>query len=82
MGRGESPWSDAFRDEVAARDPVGLIVTEAVDLGIGGEVAEGGSSTPELVIGFDQAPFTIVHQAAHLWITDQVASERWIRGAG
>lgn len=68
---------DALGLEYTRQGPV--IVTEAVDLGIGGEVAEGGSSTPELVIGFDQAPFTIVHQAAHLWITDQVASERWIR---
>ena len=56
-----------------------VVVTEAVDLGVTGGVEEGGSTSPELVIGFDQEPFTVVHQAAHLWITDQVASERWIR---
>lgn len=39
IGRGESPWSDAFRDEVLARGPAGLIVT---DLGVRDrEIAEG-----------------------------------------
>jgi hypothetical protein len=57
-----------------------VIVTEAVDVGTGdGIAAEPTATTPELVIGFDQDPFTVVHQAAHLWVTDQVASERWIR---
>lgn len=85
-------WGESTADLLAealplVQDELGLeytrqgpvVVTEAVDLGVGGEVAEGASSTPELMIGFDQAPFTILHQAAHLWITDGVASERWIR---
>ncbi len=56
-----------------------VVVTEVVDIGPGGGIGEGGSTSPELMIGFDQAPFTVVHQAAHLWITDQLASDRWIR---
>lgn len=40
--RGESPWSDAFRDEVAARNPAGLIVT---DLGVRDRVIGEGIAT-------------------------------------
>ncbi|HET7686110.1 MAG TPA: hypothetical protein VFM19_06905 [Candidatus Limnocylindria bacterium] len=68
---------EALGLEYTRQGPV--VVTEVVDIGPGGDIGEGGSTSPELVIGFDQAPFTIVHQAAHLWITDQVATDRWIR---
>lgn len=56
-----------------------VVVTEAVDLGPDPTVGEGEGTSPELLIGFDQPPFAIVHQAAHLWLTDQLAAERWIR---
>lgn len=68
---------EALGLEYTRQGPV--VVTEVVDIGPGGDIGEGGSTAPELVIGFDQAPFTVVHQAAHLWITDQVATDRWIR---
>jgi single-stranded-DNA-specific exonuclease len=42
MGRGESPWSDAFREEVAARDLAGLIV---IDLGVRDRVIRDGLPT-------------------------------------
>ena len=43
VGKGENAWSDAFRDEIAARgDVTGLIVT---DLGIGGRPIREGLPT-------------------------------------
>jgi hypothetical protein len=85
-------WGEATADLLASalprlQDALGLeytrqgpvVVTEAVDLGPDPTIGEGEGTSPELLIGFDQPPFAIVHQAAHLWLTDQLASERWIR---
>ena len=68
---------EALGLEYTRQGPV--VVTETVDLGPDPTIAEGEGTSPELLIGFDQQPFAIVHQAAHLWLTDQLAAERWIR---
>ncbi|MEO8245977.1 MAG: hypothetical protein ABI622_02550 [Chloroflexota bacterium] len=68
---------EALGLEYTRQGPV--VVTEAVDLGPDPSVGEGDGTSPELLVGFDQQPFAVVHQAAHLWVTDQLAAERWIR---
>jgi hypothetical protein len=54
-----------------------LVVTETV--GTEGSVDEPASSGAELQVGFDELPFMLLHQAAHIWINDGLASDRWIR---
>jgi len=37
------------------------------------------SATAEIQAAFDGSAFSLLHQAAHIWIGDQLASDRWIR---
>jgi hypothetical protein len=55
-----------------------LQVTEALPSG-SGSIGEVSTGVQELQIGFDQPPFTVLHQAAHIWIGSQLAADRWIR---
>ncbi len=55
-----------------------VVVTESVETPPGG-IGEGSGASPELLIAFDQPAFTVVHQAAHLWLASELASDRWIR---
>ena len=55
-----------------------LILTEAVPA----DAAGFGESTPtgtEILVAFDQPPFTVLHQVAHVWLTAELAEARWIR---
>ena len=54
-----------------------LVVSEAA----GGEASTGAlpSVNAEIQVAFDAADFTLVHQAAHVWIGDQLAVDRWAR---
>jgi len=54
-----------------------LVVSEAA----GGEVSGGGlpSPTAEIQVAFDGTAFTLLHQAAHVWIDDQLVRDRWMR---
>ena len=54
-----------------------LLVSESA----AGEVSGSDlpSSTAEIQVAFDGSPFTLLHQAAHVWVGDQLAAERWIR---
>lgn len=54
-----------------------LVVTEMV--GSEGSAGELPVSSAGVQVGFDQSPFTVLHQAAHIWINDELASDRWIR---
>jgi len=54
-----------------------LVVTEMV--GSEGSAGELPVSSAEVQVGFDQSPFTLLHQAAHIWISDELATDRWIR---
>lgn len=54
-----------------------LVVSEAAG---GGESADAlPSASAEIQVAFDEAPFTVLHQAAHVWIDDHLAADRWIR---
>jgi len=52
-----------------------LVVVEAAS----GEDAETALPAAEILVAFDEPEFTLLHQAAHIWIGDQLASDRWIR---
>jgi hypothetical protein len=54
-----------------------LVVTEAA---VGEPSGEGlPSATAEIQAAFDGSAFSLLHQAAHIWIGDQLAADRWIR---
>lgn len=42
-------------------------------------IGEGSTGVQELQVGFDQPAFTVLHQAAHIWIGTELATDRWIR---
>jgi hypothetical protein len=54
-----------------------LVVSEAA----GGESGTGTlpSTDAEIQVAFDRSAFTLLHQAAHIWINDQLAADRWTR---
>ena len=54
-----------------------LVVVESA----GGEAGTGGlpATTAEIQVAFDGSPFNLLHQAAHIWISDQLAADRWVR---
>jgi hypothetical protein len=54
-----------------------LVVSEAA----GGESSTGAlpSTDAEIQVAFDRSAFTLLHQAAHIWISDQLAADRWTR---
>jgi hypothetical protein len=54
-----------------------LMVTEAI--GGGGSEEGFGASNGEIQVAFDAPTFTLLHQAAHIWITPELAADRWIR---
>lgn len=55
-----------------------LIVTETVATGGSGfgEQLDGGT---EILVAFDQPPFTAVHQVTHVWISPALVESRWLR---
>jgi hypothetical protein len=60
------------------RDP--LVVTEAV-AGDATAFAEDGATDPEtgeILVAFDQPPFTTLHQVGHLWLGPSIVADRWI----
>lgn len=51
-----------------------LVVTESVTGGgLGAEAVDG-----ELAVGFFEPPFTMLHQVAHIWANEELATDRWI----
>ncbi len=54
-----------------------LVVTETV--GGEGSADQQPLPTAEMEIAFDADTFTLLHQAAHIWISDQLAADRWLR---
>ncbi len=55
-----------------------MLVTESLPAG-GGQLAESAPGAQEIAVSFDAAPFTVLHQAAHLWLGTALISDRWIR---
>jgi hypothetical protein len=88
---GDDPaWGDQTLSLLAAglpmlEDAIGLpyprvgplVVTEAA----GGEISTGElpPSAAEIEVAFDGSAFTLLHQAAHIWISIELAADRWIR---
>ncbi len=57
-----------------------LVVSEAVSQGEpAGPLSEMDAGAQDVQVGFDQPPFTVIHQAAHLWFGVDRVSERWLR---
>jgi hypothetical protein len=56
--------------------PLVLTETVATDGSGFGEEATGGT---EIMVAFDQPPFTALHQAAHVWLTPALVDARWLR---
>ncbi len=55
-----------------------LVVSEALPSGAA-PIGETSSSNQQLQVAFDAPPFTVLHQAAHIWIGSKVVRDRWIR---
>ncbi|MGI8999192.1 MAG: hypothetical protein ACR2GO_05750 [Candidatus Limnocylindria bacterium] len=56
----------------------GLVVTESVAIDASG-FAETTNAGTEILIAFDQPPFTALHQVAHVWLSPSLVGSRWIR---
>jgi hypothetical protein len=55
-----------------------LVVVESVS-DLPGDLSEQAAASGEIAVGFDAPAFTALHQAAHVWLSEQFASDRWIR---
>lgn len=55
-----------------------LVVVESVAGSPDGSDDSTGTGT-QLQAGYDQPPFTLVHQAAHAWYSSQLLADRWVR---
>ncbi len=55
-----------------------LAMTESVTADVSGfgEQPTGGT---ELLIAFDQPPFTALHQVSHIWLSPELIESRWLR---
>lgn len=69
-----------FEEEIGLPYPrIGqLILTETVAVDTTG-FAEGGAGGNEILVAFDQPPFTVLHQVAHVWLGPSLIESRWIR---
>lgn len=56
-----------------------LVVTETVP-SASTSLGEGpAGAAQELQIAYDEPPFTVLHQAAHVWIDKDLLADRWLR---
>ena len=55
-----------------------LDVSEAAPAGLD-PLLEGGLGAQDIEIAFNAPSFTVLHQLAHLWLSSDVVSSRWIR---
>lgn len=55
-----------------------LILTESVAADASG-FGEGEAGGAEIMVAFDQPPFTALHQVAHAWLSRTLIEDRWIR---
>jgi hypothetical protein len=55
-----------------------LILTEAAPTDASG-FAESVPTGNEILVAFDQPPFTALHQVAHTWLSPTLVDARWIR---
>jgi hypothetical protein len=55
-----------------------LVLTESVPSDASG-FAEATSAGTEILVAFDQPPFTALHQVGHVWLSPALIEARWIR---
>lgn len=55
-----------------------LVLIESVAADASG-FAETANAGTEILIAFDQPPFTVLHQVAHVWLSPAIIDARWIR---
>jgi hypothetical protein len=55
-----------------------LVLVESLPAA-GGVLSEPTPTGTDVAIGFDEPPFTVVHQLAHAWFTPELAADQWIR---
>lgn len=55
-----------------------LILTESVAADASG-FAEGSPGGNEILVAYDQPPFTALHEVAHVWLSAATVDARWIR---
>jgi len=56
----------------------GLVLIESVATDASGFAETSGAGT-EILVAFDQPPFTALHQVAHVWLSSELIEARWIR---
>jgi hypothetical protein len=87
----DEPWGERTLDLVERalpllEDEIGLpypqvgalVLTESVATDATG-FAESGAAGNEILVAFDQPPFTALHQVAHVWLSSELIESRWIR---
>jgi hypothetical protein len=55
-----------------------LVVTEAIAAD-GSDFGEGAAGGTEILVAYDQPPFTALHQVSHVWLSPSFIEARWIR---
>lgn len=55
-----------------------LVITEAVPADASG-FGEGLAGGTEILVAYDQPPFTALHQVSHVWLSSTFVDARWIR---
>jgi hypothetical protein len=55
-----------------------LVVVESVP-DLVGDLSEPVADAGAIAVGFNQPPFTTLHQIAHVWLSEQLVGDRWIR---
>jgi hypothetical protein len=55
-----------------------LVLSESVATDASG-FAEAPAAGNEILVAFDQPPFTALHQVAHVWLSADLIESRWIR---
>ncbi|HEX7195617.1 MAG TPA: hypothetical protein VF364_02150 [Candidatus Limnocylindria bacterium] len=56
----------------------GLVLIESVASDASG-FAETATAGTEILVAFDQPPFTALHQVAHVWLSPDLIASHWIR---
>lgn len=70
-----------LRSLIGLGDPTGLTlsVAEASSQEIGGFNGSYDQTTGNVQVSYFADPFVILHETAHLWFNDKLASDRWIQ---
>ncbi len=87
----DAPWGDRIADLLVRAMPLlesaigipyprvgSLVIIESVPDPTN-PLDEPQPGTAEIGVAFNEPDFTVVHQAAHVWLTPELASDAWIR---